>query len=123
MVREKTIEEIIIHPQDKTDQGLYKRLLVDLKTSAGTYVKEFMHGDDGRTTPSLSSILDCGVVRVVSLDVSRVHLEWPPRISSTPFIHNEIQNENVQQHDPNVDPEQDDLNVADFAVVEDQVQK
>lgn len=86
MVREKTIEEIILHPQDQNEQGLYKRIMVDLQTSAGTYVKEFMHGDEGRTVPCLSSILECGAVSVISLDVSRVHLEWPDRISSAPFI-------------------------------------
>jgi len=30
-----------------------------LSTSAGTYVKEFVHGDLGRTTPNLSTILGC----------------------------------------------------------------
>jgi len=30
-------------------------------SSAGTYVKEFVHGDMGRTTPSVSSIFQCQV--------------------------------------------------------------
>ena len=30
-----------------------------LSTTAGTYVKEFVHGDCGRTSPSISSILGC----------------------------------------------------------------
>lgn len=30
-----------------------------LSTSAGTYVKEFVHGDCGRTKPSVSSLLQC----------------------------------------------------------------
>eukprot|EP01041_Mallomonas_annulata_P009805 gene9805-20394_t len=33
--------------------------LLDLVTSAGTYVKEFVHSDFGRTTPSIRSILGC----------------------------------------------------------------
>ena len=35
----------------------YCRLLIS--TDAGTYVKEFVHSDLGRTTPSLSSLLGC----------------------------------------------------------------
>lgn len=30
---------------------------LDLRTDAGTYIKEFVHGDAGRTVPSLSSLL------------------------------------------------------------------
>lgn len=30
-----------------------------LSTSAGTYVKEFVHGDLGRTVPSISTLLNC----------------------------------------------------------------
>ncbi len=30
---------------------------LDLRTDAGTYIKEFVHGDNGRTVPSISSIL------------------------------------------------------------------
>jgi len=32
-------------------------LYLDLKTQAGTYIKEFVHGDMGRTTPSLKQML------------------------------------------------------------------
>jgi tRNA pseudouridine synthase 10 len=32
-------------------------MLLRLTTSAGTYVKEFVHGDRGRTLPNVSSIL------------------------------------------------------------------
>lgn len=32
-------------------------MLLRLTTSAGTYVKEFVHGDRGRTQPNVSSIL------------------------------------------------------------------
>mmetsp|Transcript_7756 Transcript_7756/g.11775 ORF Transcript_7756/g.11775 Transcript_7756/m.11775 type:complete len:832 (-) Transcript_7756:142-2637(-) len=38
-----------------------------LSTSAGTYVKEFCHGDCGRTKPSISSLLGCRV-DIVELD-------------------------------------------------------
>ena len=32
---------------------------LNLSTDAGTYVKEFVHGDLGRTTPNVSSLLEC----------------------------------------------------------------
>jgi hypothetical protein len=34
---------------------------LNLSTDAGTYVKEFAHGDLGRTVPSVSSLLECKV--------------------------------------------------------------
>ena len=39
-----------------------------LCTQAGTYVKEFVHGDFGRTSPNLCSILNCDV-DIIALDV------------------------------------------------------
>jgi tRNA pseudouridine synthase 10 len=35
-----------------------KSFELKLKTSHGTYVKEFISGDDGRTVPSVSSLLN-----------------------------------------------------------------
>jgi tRNA pseudouridine synthase 10 len=84
LVRDKVIESIAITSKE-VKEGKCESLVVDLQTSAGTYVKvsnltqEFMHGDDGRTEPSLSSLLGCSVV-VDSLDVLKIHLAWPPRI-------------------------------------------
>ncbi|XP_076035082.1 pseudouridine synthase 10 isoform X2 [Oratosquilla oratoria] len=48
-----------------------------LTTQAGTYIKEFVHGDLGRTTPNLGSILG-QQVDIVALDVEDVELDWPP---------------------------------------------
>lgn len=46
----------IIH--DASCEVLNKHyMLLRLTTSAGTYVKEFVHGDRGRTQPNVSSIL------------------------------------------------------------------
>ncbi|KAJ3111267.1 putative tRNA pseudouridine synthase Pus10 [Phlyctochytrium bullatum] len=53
-------------------------LRVDLTTSAGTYVKEFVHGDGGRTVPSLKEMLGVDVAEVLTLDVVDVDLDWPP---------------------------------------------
>jgi tRNA pseudouridine synthase 10 len=41
---------------------------------AGTYVKELIHGDEGRTTPSLAQLLGVGC-EVLELDVLEVHDE------------------------------------------------
>ncbi len=48
------------------------RFTIDLRTEAGTYVKEWVEGDDGRTAPSLASLL--GVpLKVEFLDVLEIH--------------------------------------------------
>lgn len=54
---------------------------LSLCTQAGTYVKEFVHGDFGRTTPNLCSILNCDV-DIIALDVEAIDLDWPPSLSS-----------------------------------------
>merc|ERR1712110_242055 len=54
---------------------LHRRLC----TQAGTYVKEFVHGDFGRTTPSLCSIIECDV-DIIALDVEAIDLDWPPSL-------------------------------------------
>ena len=46
--------------------------LLDLVTSAGTYVKEFVHGDFGRTEPSVSSIMGCQC-DILQLDVMKLY--------------------------------------------------
>jgi tRNA pseudouridine synthase 10 len=59
---------------------------LDLQTQAGAYIKEFAHGDLGRTRPNLGDILaECDrplglkyLVDLVQLDVTDVDLIWPP---------------------------------------------
>lgn len=58
----------------KSEQFQYFSL--ELETQAGTYVKEFVHGDLGRTFPSLSSIMS-DFMDILELDVLSVELEWP----------------------------------------------
>lgn len=48
-----------------------------LTTQAGTYVKEFVHGDFGRTRPSLTDLLGGLPVDILELDVEHIHLIWP----------------------------------------------
>src|SRR6185436_9992817 len=51
------------------------RYLFEVRAEAGTYIKELISGDRGRTVPSLSEVL--GVpCRCASLDVLEVH--WDP---------------------------------------------
>lgn len=51
-----------------------------LCTQAGTYIKEFIHGDFGRTTPNIGTLLNSNV-DILSLDVVAVNLSWPPRLA------------------------------------------
>ncbi|XP_047430923.1 putative tRNA pseudouridine synthase Pus10 [Mugil cephalus] len=50
-----------------------------LKTQAGTYVKEFVHGDFGRTKPNLCQLLKTDT-DILELDVESVDVDWPPAI-------------------------------------------
>ena len=62
LVRAKVVHEV------EVQQMAPQWLRVDLLTSAGAYVKEFVHGDRGRTQPSLASMLGCAC-DCVQLDV------------------------------------------------------
>jgi len=48
------------------------RFTLELRTEAGTYVKEWVEGDDGRTEPSLSGLLGTPL-KVEYLDVLEIH--------------------------------------------------
>ncbi|KFR16960.1 Putative tRNA pseudouridine synthase Pus10, partial [Opisthocomus hoazin] len=50
-----------------------------LKTQAGTYIKEFVHGDFGRTKPNIGSLLN-RTTDIVELDVESVDVDWPPTL-------------------------------------------
>ena len=71
--RVRTIHSIIAKRLDR-DPRLFK---LDLLTQAGTYIKEFVHGDFGRTKPSLKDLLDAEV-DIIDLDVTLVNVNWPP---------------------------------------------
>ncbi|CAH1399528.1 unnamed protein product [Nezara viridula] len=55
---------------------------ISLNTQAGTYIKEFIHGDFGRTKPCLGELLGGIDVDILALDVEDVLLDWPPEVSS-----------------------------------------
>ena len=50
---------------------------LDLVTQSGTYIKEFVHGDLGRTVPNLCTIMGHDV-DILALDVTDIDLVWPP---------------------------------------------
>ena len=50
------------------ERGSARWALLEIVASAGTYIKEFAHGDLGRTRPSLASLLGCAV-DILQLDV------------------------------------------------------
>tara|TARA_B110001452_G_scaffold267243_1_gene276379 strand:+ start:1325 stop:2914 length:1590 start_codon:yes stop_codon:yes gene_type:complete len=62
MVRPRTVHEIVA-----VQLGSHV-LQLDLCTQAGTYVKEFVHSDFGRTHPSVGSLLGCEA-DILQLDV------------------------------------------------------
>ncbi len=69
-VRAKVIHSIRVH------KWYSERVLaVDMVTSAGTYVKEFVHGDRGRTQPCLGDLLGCET-DIAQLDVLEIMM--PP---------------------------------------------
>uniref|UniRef100_K7EEN0 tRNA pseudouridine synthase Pus10 n=1 Tax=Ornithorhynchus anatinus TaxID=9258 RepID=K7EEN0_ORNAN len=50
-----------------------------LKTQAGTYIKEFVHGDFGRTTPNIGFLMN-GTADILELDVEVMFpVGWPSR--------------------------------------------
>jgi tRNA pseudouridine synthase 10 len=62
MDRKKTIFRIDAYPINENF------LIVNVLASAGTYIKEFIHSDLGRTTPNLMTLLDCEC-DILQLDV------------------------------------------------------
>ncbi|KFP80327.1 Putative tRNA pseudouridine synthase Pus10 [Acanthisitta chloris] len=52
-----------------------------LRTQAGTYIKEFVHGDFGRTKPNIGSLLN-RTADILELDVESVDADWPPTLGN-----------------------------------------
>jgi len=78
--RSRTVYFMEVQPLQRLfDQDNQKLFLLKLATQAGTYVKEFVHGDFGRTEPNLAQILGCDV-DILALDVEEIDLDWPPRL-------------------------------------------
>ena len=70
LVRPRTLREIQVSVVPGT-RG--RCVYVDLRAEAGTYIKEFCHGDKGRTNPSLGDLLGNGTkCDIIQLDVMKV---------------------------------------------------
>lgn len=54
---------------------------VTLSTQAGTYVKEFVHGDFGRTNPCLRTFLENDTIDILALDVLDIEIDWPKPVN------------------------------------------
>jgi len=77
--RANAVREKVIHSMHAEKEGLKNNMFkLKLVTSAGTYVKEFVHGDFNRTKPNLCTLLNCDT-DILALDVEEVELEWPPK--------------------------------------------
>ena len=66
MLRRRTIQKISAEPLPGG------KLKLRILAEAGTYIKEFISSDDGRTKPSASSILGCSA-KCDELDVVAIH--------------------------------------------------
>ncbi|XP_071503978.1 tRNA pseudouridine synthase Pus10-like [Diadema antillarum] len=71
--RERTIHSM---SSEIIDEHHFKLFLC---TQAGTYIKEFVHGDLGRTQPNVGTLLKTDA-DIMELDVTAVHVDWPKKI-------------------------------------------
>ncbi|XP_042060402.1 tRNA pseudouridine synthase Pus10 [Salvia splendens] len=67
-------EKIIHWMKIEKIAGSSQYFLLHLCTQAGTYIKEFVHGDLGRTYPNVGSILGCRA-EILQLDVTDVKMD------------------------------------------------
>jgi len=66
LVRERTVQDIRLNHCDVSSGEL------EVTAESGTYIKELVNGDNGRTVPSLSSVYGSDL-RVIELDVVRIN--------------------------------------------------
>ncbi|XP_017038465.1 putative tRNA pseudouridine synthase Pus10 [Drosophila kikkawai] len=69
----------------KVQRGNPQALVIDIVTQAGTYIKELVHGEFGRTTPSFASIIG-QAIDIQALDVVGIDLDWPPEVDNSPSV-------------------------------------
>jgi tRNA pseudouridine synthase 10 len=88
-IRSRTVYEMNAEPISKDQLNHFEDLDTDLDsnetqqvfrlrltTQAGTYVKEFIHGDFGRTSPNLREILGIPDLDIIALDVLVIQLHF-----------------------------------------------
>jgi tRNA pseudouridine synthase 10 len=84
-ILQKTPTRVLHRRADKVRKRLVKelkwklisprRLILKIKAESGLYVKELITGDEGRTKPSISEILN-NEPKKISLDVIKIHTKW-----------------------------------------------
>jgi len=80
MVRPKIIHSMEAVPiKVGVDNGC-SFFTVTINTQAGTYIKEFVHGDFGRTNPNFRTFLKNDTIDILALDVLNVETDWPPPV-------------------------------------------
>ncbi|KAI5752129.1 hypothetical protein M8J77_014090 [Diaphorina citri] len=86
LVRLKTIHSMdaTIIPHSRNDNQTF--FCLKLVTQAGTYVKEFVNGDFGRTLPNLGTLLNDPDIDILALDVLNIDLDWPPKKKTYKFV-------------------------------------
>jgi len=78
MIRERSVFTMLasLVPPLQPELKEASAFRLQLRTQGGTYIKEFVHGELGRTTPSVTSILG-RPVDIVALDCAGVEMDWP----------------------------------------------
>ncbi|KAI9281080.1 hypothetical protein BY458DRAFT_430091 [Sporodiniella umbellata] len=80
--RPKTIYAAsIVRVSDKPEEAHFG--VYEMHAQAGTYIKEFVHGDLGRTQPNLANLAGIHSADLLELDVVDVDLVWPPVSKAT----------------------------------------
>ncbi|XP_059613403.1 putative tRNA pseudouridine synthase Pus10 [Phlebotomus argentipes] len=70
---------VIFSVKARLSRGHDRLLVIDIQTQAGTYVKELVHGEFGRTSPSFASIIGQNI-DILALDVMDIDIDWPPPV-------------------------------------------
>ena len=69
LIRQRQIKKIVV------DSHYENKLKIWILAEAGTYIKEFITGDEGRTKPSITSLLNCKA-KCLNLKVIKIHDEF-----------------------------------------------
>ena len=78
LTRPKLIHSLVARPPTGGEWRPGERhryVELTIEAQAGTYIKEFVHGDHGRTSPSLGDLLGGCEADILQLDVARVVLD------------------------------------------------
>jgi tRNA pseudouridine synthase 10 len=74
LTRTREVYDIDVDVDDDEREEKHRRATIEIHGEGGLYIKELLHGDSGRTDPSLAALLDVDV-EVRALDVTGVEAE------------------------------------------------